>query len=264
MPVKYILPVILAALTMPLFGQARSFAVLFPDLDESAKAEVFSPNGLLNETEKSGETPPVPRLFPPFLSGTGIIDSIMPQNSSFLVESLMVIPLSGYSEGLTGIYNAFSRIGDLQGRRYHSATRDRDVPLFEDATRIEGPKKLSPIPDAPPVRMMPPETTIFIRLKDINFGNSYYRADIKSNQWGLTFSLSNFRNITYFLIPVIKENKFNAHLYIEPITEGILIYSIAGADISDFISSRIHMPSAIQKRLAVIMEWVIDGIHKTS
>ncbi|MDR2257702.1 MAG: hypothetical protein LBE14_00980, partial [Treponema sp.] len=62
--------------------------------------------------------------------------------------------------------------------------------------------------------------------------------------------------------PVIKEEKFIAQLYFEPITEGVLVYSIAGADVSDFVASKIHMPSAIAKRLAVIISWVVDGISQ--
>jgi hypothetical protein len=61
---------------------------------------------------------------------------------------------------------------------------------------------------------------------------------------------------------VIKEEKFIAQLYFELIQEGILIYSIAGADVSDFVSSRIDMSSAISKRLAVIIAWVAEGITK--
>ncbi|MDR2080008.1 MAG: hypothetical protein LBP74_09840 [Treponema sp.] len=263
MPLRHTLLIIFAAAAMPVFGQIRSFASLFAAYDGAVKKAICAPNGILEETKKDGEIPPVPKLLPPFLSGSGIADPILNQDPSFLVESLMVIPLDSYSSGMTGIYNALSRVGDLKGRMYHSFTRDKDVPLFEDAVRLEGEKKLSPLPDPPARSSVPREETIFMRLKDANVGKSYYRADIAAGQWGLFFSFSNFRNITYLLIPVIRENKFLARLYIEPISEGILIYAIAGVDISDFVASRIDMPSAIQKRLAVIIEWIADGIRKT-
>jgi hypothetical protein len=82
------------------------------------------------------------------------------------------------------------------------------------------------------------------------------------DQRGLRYSLSNNKSLTYFLIPVIKEEKFTAQLYFEPIQEGILIYGLAGADVSNFVSSRIDMASAISKRLAVIISWVADEITK--
>jgi hypothetical protein len=161
--------------------------------------------------------------------------------------------------GLPDVYNAISRVRDLKGRTYHSATRGEDVPLFEDATRLESARRLSPIPDPPPSRSVPAGETVYLRLKDINFGNSYYRADIAVQGGGILYTLTNFKNLSY-IIPVIREEKFVARMYIEPLAEGILIYSIAGADVSDFISSRIHMPSAIQKRVAVIIDWIVDGI----
>jgi hypothetical protein len=59
---------------------------------------------------------------------------------------------------------------------------------------------------------------------------------------------------------VIREGRFIAQLYFEPIQEGILIYSIAGADIPEIFASRIDMNSAISKRLAVITSWAAEGI----
>jgi hypothetical protein len=82
------------------------------------------------------------------------------------------------------------------------------------------------------------------------------------NRGGLSYSLSNFKSLTYLLIPVIREEKFTAQLYFEPIAEGILIYGLAGADVSDFVSSRINMASAIDKRLTVIISWVAEGIAR--
>jgi hypothetical protein len=99
-----------------------------------------------------------------------------------------------------------------------------------------------------------------MRLKDVNFGNTYYRGDFALTQRGLYYSLTNYKNVTYLLVPAIKEEKFITQFYFEPIAEGILIYALAGADVSDFISSKIDMKSAISKRLAVIINWITNGI----
>jgi hypothetical protein len=163
---------------------------------------------------------------------------------------------------LLDVYNALGNIRALKGRLYHSATRDQDIPLFEDATRIAGAKKTSPIPDPGPASSIPLSETVYLRIKDVNFGNSYYRGDIHRDTFGLLYRLSNYKNLTYLFIPVIREEKFIAQLYFEPIAEGVLVYSIAGADVSDFVASKIDMPSAIAKRLAVIISWVVDGINQ--
>jgi hypothetical protein len=164
---------------------------------------------------------------------------------------------------LVDVYNSIRNIRDLKGRLYHSATRDEDVPLFEDATRIAGKNKTSPVRDPPPKSSMPEAETIYIRLKDLNFGNSYYRGDIALNHYGFLYTLSNYKDLTYLLFPVIKAEKFTIRFYFEPLREGLLIYSISGADVSDFIASKIDIPSAIQKRLDVIFSWMNDGIRNT-
>jgi hypothetical protein len=113
-----------------------------------------------------------------------------------------------------------------------------------------------------PTRELPRAETVFIRLKDINFGNSYYKSDISVSPHGITYNLTNTRNLSYLFFTAMKEGKFSAILYLEPLTEGMLVYSVAGADASDFVANRIDIPSAISKRLAVFIAWIYDGIKE--
>jgi hypothetical protein len=78
--------------------------------------------------------------------------------------------------------------------------------------------------------------------------------------FGLTFKITNTKTLTYLLFTVLREGKFSSILYIEPLVEGILIYSMAGADASDFMSNRIDIPSAISKRLLVFLSWIRDNL----
>ena len=243
-----------------LFAQ-RGFNDIFPNLGRDIRNAAFSESGYVKTGEKSGGF----ELTGGVSSGIDaqIINGVMGKNPGYIVESILVIPGVPGSVTLLDVYNALGNIRGLSGRLYDSATRNQAIPLFEDATRIRGERQTAAIPDPLPARTLPRTETIFIRLKDSNFGNSYYRADMSLNQNGLCYNLSNFRNLTYFLIPVIREGKFTAQLYFEPINEGVLIYSIAGADVSDFVASRVHMGSAIAKRLAVIISWAAEGISGT-
>lgn len=246
---------ILLAGRLPLMGESRSFDLLFPRLDEATKRRVFSPEGFVVSTKTiAGLT-----LLAASVLDAAISNSVLKQHPAYLTESLQVIP-TNKPVPFTRIYNAMGNIRGLKGRLYHSFTRKEDTPLFEDATRIVGPKKLSPIPDPPGATSVPAAETIYIRLKDVNFGNSYYRADITATGQGLLYTLSNFKSLTYLFIPVIKEDKFIAQLYFEPIAEGVLVYSLAGTDVSDFVASQVDIPSAIRKRLDVIIQWVTEGI----
>jgi len=249
----------LAAQTAPAPGAAgkRSFNDIFPGIAPTVRQAVFSNEGYSKPAENAVRSS--------LVGSTGgidpqIIDSVFAKKPGFLIESIKVIPDTENRYSLLDVYNALGNIRGLKGRLYHSFTRNEKIPLFEEVTRIEGPKKNTPVADPPPAAKIPASETIYMRLKDANFGNSFYRGDIALFQRGLRYNLTNNKNITYYFITVIKEEKFTVQLYFEVIQEGILIYSLAGADVSDFVSSRIDMPSAINKRLAVIISWAAEGI----
>jgi len=246
----------LGAQTEPLPGK-RLFNEIFPGIAPAVRQAAFSNEGYTKSAENVSRSSLIG-------SGQGIdpqiIESIFAKKPGFLVESIKVIPDAEGGYSLLDVYNALGNIRGLKGRLYHSHTRNEKIPLFEEVTRIEGPKKNTPVADPPPAARIPLSETSYMRLKDANFGNSYYRGDMALFQRGLRYSLTNNKNISYFFLTAIKEEKFTMQLYFEVISEGILIYSLAGIDVSDFVSSRIDMPSAISKRLAVIMSWAAEGI----
>jgi hypothetical protein len=242
------------------FAQLRTFNDIFPNLSQDIKTSAFNESGYVKSSQKSSGF---------VIIGNGqaskldpqIINNVLNKNPRFLVESILVINVDS-AVTLLDIYNALGNIGDLKGRVYNSKTRKQSVALFEEANRIVSDKQITAIPDPPPANTLPVKETVYIKLKDINFGNTYYRTEMALIQNGLRYTLTNFRNMSYLFIPIIKEDKFIAQLYFEPIQEGVLIYGIAGADISDFIASKIDMDSAIAKRLNVIISWGTDGIKK--
>jgi hypothetical protein len=242
------------------FAEPRSLDAIFPGLPAETRSAAFSSEGYIKSSEKSSG---FSRLGSSGLD-SGIAGAVLDKNPGVLVESLLVIPLENRKLNLLNVYNALGNIRGLKGRLYRSHTRGEEVPLFEDATRVESAGKTSPIPDPGPASGVPNSETVYIRLKDANFGNSHYRGDMTLDGFGLRYRLSNNKSLTYLFVPVIREEKFIAQLYFEIIEEGVLVYSIAGADVSGFVSSRIDMPSAISKRLAVIISWVADGIKNAS
>ena len=237
--------------------EKRSFDDIFPGLPSAIRNASFSSNGYYNSVNAVSRQNI--RSFGSSID-TAIIEAVFLKQPKFLIESILVIPDTSNRYSLLDIYNALGKVRGLKGKRYHSYTRNEYVPLFEDVTRIVSPQRNTAIPDPAPATAIPPSETIYMRLKDVNFGNTYYRGNVTLAQHGLRYSLSNNKNITYLFIPVIKEEKFSVQLYFEPIVEGVLIYALAGADISDFMSSRVNMASAISKRLAVIISWVVEGI----
>ena len=233
----------------------RTLDCLFPGLTEEQRSKVFSEEGLIISHRRNQPL----TLIPAAGSRINIHNDITRRNPSFLTESLLVIPYSGRTLTNLDVYNALANIRGLQGRLYNSHRRG-EVPLFEEATRVANDRRNTPMPDPPPASVLPASETVFIRLRDQNFGNTFYTANLTAGQHGITYSLTNNRNITYLFITVMREGNFNAILYLEPLAEGMLVYSVAGADVSEFASNRISVPSAISKRLAVFVGWVRDGL----
>jgi len=241
-------------------AQFRSLDDIFPNLSKDERLEVFNEEGFVkSNTKKSGFN-----IIGENTVGIdpAIIRKVLDIDPGYLVESISIIPVKPENATLLDIYNALGKIRNLKGKLYSSYTRNQLVPLFEEATRIKSEKNTISIPDPPPSNSIPQEETVFVKLKDINFGNSYYRAEAKLYKNGLCYTLTNFRSLTYLLVPVIKEGNFIALLYLEPVKEGVLIYGFAGVNISDFFASKISVNSAIGKRLGVISSWAADGIQK--
>jgi hypothetical protein len=258
---KILVAFILLFFVNNLFAQTRSFNDIFPNINDNIKASAFSESGYVKSSHRKNGyiimgNEQNSKLDPQ------IVNYVLRKNPGYLVESILVLHENSGSVSLLDIYNALGKVSGLKGRLYNSTTKNQLVPLFEDAVRIKSDKQTSAIPDPAPSKTLPKSETVYIRLKDVNFGNTYYRGEMALIQNGLRYTLTNFRSMNYLFVPVIKEENFTAQLYFEPVQEGILIYSAAGAEISDFFASKIHMDSAISKRLNVIISWAVDGIIK--
>ena len=261
---KRILLIIFFFCAAAVFSQLRTFDEVFPSISRDIRSSALTSSGYVNSSRKESgfSIQQATRLDP------SIVHNVKKIDPGYIVESIIVIP-ANRSVSLLDIYNAIGNIRGLQGRLYSSATRNQDIPLFENATRITSERQTSAIPDPPRSSVLPQSETIYIRLRDANFGNTFYRGEITPVQsagrvYGLRCTLSNFRGMyaAPIPVPVIGAGKFIAQLYIEPISEGTLIYSLAGADIANIFASQIHVDSAISKRLAVITGWAADEIKK--
>ena len=240
----------------PLYSQ-RSFDEIFPDLSENHRRNALA-DGVIQTINKGDSF----AIIPARGSGVDLHSIIAGRNFPYITESLIVIPNRERSYTLLDAYNALGNIQDLKGRLYPSHTRGQDVPLFEEASRVESDRRNNPIPDPPPALVLPSHETVYIRLRDVNFGNTYYRSEITPSGRGLLFNLTNYRNISLLFFTIMRAENFTALLYMEPIQEGMLIYSVAGTDVSDFAASLVDIPSAISKRLHVFVGWVYDGLMR--
>jgi len=75
------------------------------------------------------------------------------------------------------------------------------------------------------------------------------------------YQITNFKTLTYGPFPVVKERAMTVLIYIEPVEEGLVLYCLAGAEVSDFIAKYVDIPSALNKRMEIFIGWLLDGIR---
>jgi hypothetical protein len=236
------------------FPQARTIMQVFPACTTEQRNAALSSGGYLYYGNRSENL----TLIPNISETITISKSDLGPKPGFFLEYLQILPRKNVS--LLRVYNAVQKIQDIKGRLYFSHTTKRYMPVFTDATRIEGPGKLRAfLPDPPLAGTVSSAETIYARITDARFGNCYFEISLTSGKQGILYRITNFKSLTYGPIPVVKERILNILLYIEPVEEGLAVYCLAGTEISDFIAKFVDIPSALHKRMSVFVEWMLDG-----
>jgi hypothetical protein len=240
-------------LALPLFAAptARPLSALYPKLDPATLKSARSPGGYSAQAEGA------PLLLPNGEAGAAIARTLEGKKSSFLVETLSLIP--GYEAGSKlELFNSMTRFRSLSGVTYASKSKGKGTVLFSDVTRISDPRKAASFPDEA-AASLPERATFYIRLKDVNFGPSYYKAELDTRAPGIVFALSNVRPLSYFLMPVVAEGGFFCIFYVEPVQEGLLVYGVSGGVVSSAVAKHVNIRSAVRKRTTAIAGWLASG-----
>lgn len=240
-------------------GSLRSFDHLFPGFTIAQKQMAFTAFGFKNSFKKNE----APQIVPASYSGINILRTVMEKKPTQLVEAIIVVPYSGRELDKLDAFNAIGRIERISDYLVYSPSRGgKMIPLFEESTRLDDPKRKRPIPDPPPANRLPYSHSMHLCLKDTFFGNTYFRGDFTDSPFGLSYFLTNFTTVWFLVFPVMRAEKFAAVLYIEPLAEGMLIYCMAGIDIPEFLLDRINLAYQIDRRLSIFISWLSDGLKE--
>jgi hypothetical protein len=239
----------------PVF-EIRSFNDVFPSLSLRQKSSVMSGVGLRNSFEKND----TPTFSPNPDSGVDLYSKVMAKKPSHIIEALILMPYNKRELDLLDIYNALRRIKNIQD--FKITLRGNEYKIFMDTTRIESAQRRRAIPDPPPAEMLPLSETMYLKFVDQTMGDLYLRGDITISLYGLTYSLTNFRDVSYSIFSIMKAERFTAIIYLEPVKEGILIYSMSGLYIPSFIAHRVNLTPSMNYRITVLINWITDGLRK--
>ena len=238
----------------PVF-EIRSFSAIFPSISQRQITRVMSEQGLRSSFANDES----PRYLPDPDSGIDLFSKIMEKKPSHIIEALVVVPYNEMEIDLLDIYNALGRIEKLKD--YTASFGVNDIHVFTESTRIESSSNRRAIPDPPPAVTLPFSETMYLRLREFSIGNLFLRGDISINMYGLTYSMTNFADVRYFFIPIMRAERYLTIIYLEPIEEGILIYSMTGFYLPGFIADRINLTPNINRRIQVFLNWITDGLR---
>jgi len=242
------------------FSGPRSFDEIFPGLSQEQKAEAMDEIGLRHYFEKNES----PLFMPDPDSGIELLSSVMQKKPSHIIEALVVVPyVMPYSErelDILDIYNALGKIEDI--KEYSFSLNDRDIYIFSGSTRLESPRNRISIPDPPPADTLPYSDTIHLRLTEKHFGDLFVRADISMSLYGITYSMTNFTDVRYSLFRVMRAERFSVIIYLEPVKEGILIYSMSGFYLPGFLASKVNLTPSINYRMTALLNWITGGLRR--
>jgi hypothetical protein len=73
--------------------------------------------------------------------------------------------------------------------------------------------------------------------------------------------MTNFRDVYFSIFRVMKSERISINIYLEPVQEGILIYSVSGFYLPDFIVKRMNLNVSINNRVTVLMGWIAEGLE---
>ncbi|MCL2184413.1 MAG: hypothetical protein FWB86_00970 [Treponema sp.] len=239
----------------PVF-EPRSFREIYPNLTASQRRRVMSAAGLRNAFESSG----TPILLPASDSGINLLNSVMQKNPSHVVEALILIPYTDRELDMLDIYNALGRIQQIKNQTIPQSNGNV-LNVFKETTRLDSAASRKAIADPSPSNNLPFSETIFLRFTDAYIGNLFLRGDISLSYYGLTYNMTNFRDVNYSIFRVMGTEKITIILYLEPVTEGILVYSMSGLYLPSFISKRLNLTVNINNRITVLVNWITEGLR---
>jgi len=234
--------------------EPRSFDDIFPNFSQSGKRMIMNNIGLRFSFERDGS----PMLVPHPDSGIDLLSSVMAKKPSHVIEALVIVPYNKRELDMLDIYNALGRVKNIKDHTI--PLEDREMIIFTETTRLVSARNRKPIPDPPPTNILPYEETMYLLFLDPYLGDLYLRGDVSISLYGITYSMTNFRDISYSIFRVMKAGRFSAIIYTEPVKEGILIYSVSGLYLPNFIAKRINLTPNMNRRITVLLDWIIEGL----
>jgi len=161
----------------------------------------------------------------------------------------------------TGIFNQLTALSTLTGIQYYSESRKAMRIFYESSTVIDDPVKKKPQPD-PTFAVCPDSLSLYVRQKDLTFGDNIYRFEYHTGADIIFFSQENLSSMNLGIIPAIGKNKFRTVMAVIDAGDSLLIYSAAMAKTASVPGMGDRIGSSFTNRVKAILKWFVGRTDK--
>ncbi|MDR2767501.1 MAG: hypothetical protein LBB82_04150 [Treponema sp.] len=186
---------------------------------------------------------------------TGLIGELGP---SFFGESLARYqkPRAGEWSAAerAGLYNSALALSTLTGLQYYSASRRQMRTFYETSSIVSGPDGKTPRPD-PRYGEPPPELTVYVRQKDLSFGDNIYQYRYIARSDCFIFIQENLTAMSYGIIPVVGKNRLRSLVAVFDAGDSLLIYTVSMAKAASVPGLADRVSKSFGNRAEAILNW---------
>ena len=154
----------------------------------------------------------------------------------------------------TELFNEIVAVSSLKGLEYYSKRRNTMRLLYETSTIIDNPDMKNPRPD--PVFSSPPsELSIFVRQKDLTFGDNVYKYTYYSDESSLIVLQENISPMNYGIINVLAKSKLKSIVAVFDCGPNLLVYAVSFAKASMVPGMKQRAGESINNRANALLGW---------
>ncbi|MCK5198357.1 MAG: hypothetical protein KAR21_08405, partial [Spirochaetales bacterium] len=208
---------------------------------------------------RDGDSTPELTLLPDVPGAEVIRERFLSYKPEITIQRIYRIKLSELFSGdtadqrvslFTEIVNIFGKPETQVGYTYHSATRDKDIVLFEESyISDKRGKQISGFSYTP--NTLPGKIDYYQYIDEANFAGSVFDQKIIVEDDFLRYQSTNIKSLKFFIIPVLKKEGTRNDILFFSSGEYLYIYNCAQVLKEPAVKNLgfpIHIPSMFRKR----------------
>jgi hypothetical protein len=159
------------------------------------------------------------------------------------------------------LFNEVVALSSLEGIQYYSASRKTMRTFYESSRVIDGPESKRVLPD--PFFSDPPALlSLYVRQKDLTFGDNIYRYDYRTGEDFLVLIQENLTSMNNGIIPVLGKNKLRSLVALIDAEDSFLVYFVSMAKATAIPGIKERVGASFTNRAEAVLKWITGRVDK--